>query len=151
MLLRLHLPPSPLVDVTIANLPSKRHYKREGHASKTCRGERSLKAGKHCYAVIDSHTVGGVPVLSGAAASVQAAFLTYAMGGADRYAGNANMTSAHARLVREQGMTMQHFDVVLEHFGAALSDLDVPGVRRRCRRLSRRHACARACLVHQGR
>jgi len=56
----------------------------------------------------------------------QAAFLTFALGGAKSYGGNGNMTQAHARLVREYGMTMEHFDVVLELIGASLIELEVP-------------------------
>lgn len=58
----------------------------------------------------------------------QAAFLTFALGGAKSYGGNGNMTQAHARLVREYGMTMEHFDVVLELIGASLIELEVPEV-----------------------
>lgn len=60
--------------------------------------------------------------------SVQAAFLTYAMGGSKSYDGNANMTAAHDRLARDLGMRMEHFDIVLEHLGGALRDLQVPEV-----------------------
>lgn len=60
--------------------------------------------------------------------SVQAAFLTYAMGGSKSYEGNANMTAAHDRLARDLGMRMEHFDIVLEHLGGALRDLQVPEV-----------------------
>lgn len=59
---------------------------------------------------------------------MQAAFLTYAMGGSKSYVGNANMTSAHDRLARDLGMRMEHFDIVLEHLGGALRDLQVPEV-----------------------
>lgn len=40
-----------------------------------------------------------VPNFSFILLHVQAAFLTFAMGGSDRYDGNSNMTTAHARLV----------------------------------------------------
>lgn len=53
----------------------------------------------------------------------QVAFLTFAMGGSDRYDGNANMTTAHARLVRDMGMNMEHFDVTLQHLASALQEL----------------------------
>ncbi|CAL8471141.1 g10683 [Coccomyxa elongata] len=55
----------------------------------------------------------------------QAAFLTYAMGGSKQYEGNANMTSAHSRLARDMDMRMEHFDIVLDHLGGALRDLQV--------------------------
>jgi truncated hemoglobin YjbI len=60
--------------------------------------------------------------------SVQAAFLSFAMGSTDKYEGNANMTSAHQRLAKDLGMRMEHFDIVLEHLGASLHDLNVPEV-----------------------
>lgn len=56
----------------------------------------------------------------------QAAFLTFAMGGSKGYEGNANMTVAHSRLAQDLGMRMEHFDIVLEHLGGALRDLQVP-------------------------
>lgn len=56
----------------------------------------------------------------------QAAFLNFALGGAEKYEGNANMTSAHSRLVKQYGLRMDHFDIVLEHLGGALTDLNVP-------------------------
>lgn len=56
----------------------------------------------------------------------QVAFLSFAMGGAEKYAGNTNMTSAHARLVEQHGLRMEHFDITLQHLGAALQDLNVP-------------------------
>lgn len=50
------------------------------------------------------------------------------MGGSEKYEGNANMTAAHSRLAQELGMRMEHFDIVLEHLGGALHDLQVPEV-----------------------
>ena len=38
------------------------------------------------------------------------------------------MTAAHDRLARDLGMRMEHFDIVLEHLGGALRDLQVPEV-----------------------
>lgn len=38
------------------------------------------------------------------------------------------MTAAHQRLVNDMGMRMEHFDIVLEHLGASLEDLNVPSV-----------------------
>ena len=58
----------------------------------------------------------------------QAAFLSYALGGTKEYEGNGNMTAAHQRLVNDMGMRMEHFDIVLEHLGASLDDLNVPQV-----------------------
>ena len=51
------------------------------------------------------------------------------MGGSKKYEGNANMTTAHSRLAKEMGMRMEHFDIVLEHIGGALRDLDVSEVQ----------------------
>lgn len=50
------------------------------------------------------------------------------MGGSKKYEGNANMTTAHNRLAKEMGMRMEHFDIVQEHIGGALRDLDVSEV-----------------------
>lgn len=50
------------------------------------------------------------------------------MGGSKKYEGNANMSTAHARLAREMDMRMEHFDIVVEHLGASLQDLNVPQV-----------------------
>lgn len=59
---------------------------------------------------------------------MQATFLTYALGGTDRYEGK-DMTAAHQRLANDMGMRMEHFDIVLEHLGRALADLNVPEVQ----------------------
>lgn len=57
--------------------------------------------------------------------SHQAMFLTFALGGSDKYDGS-NMTIAHQRLVNAMGMRMEHFDIVLHHLAASLQDLHVP-------------------------
>lgn len=54
----------------------------------------------------------------------QKAFFTYAFGGPNNYTGK-DMRSAHARLVK-MGMDGSHFDVVMEHLGATLHELNVP-------------------------
>ncbi len=59
---------------------------------------------------------------------LQASFLAYALGGSESYDGNGDMTAAHSRLARDMGMRMEHFDIVLEHLGSALRDLQVPEV-----------------------
>lgn len=51
----------------------------------------------------------------------QKAFLTFAFGGPNRYAGS-DMRQAHARLK----LTESDFDAVMEHLGATLVALDVP-------------------------
>jgi hemoglobin len=54
----------------------------------------------------------------------QKAFLTYAFGGLESYSGK-NMREAHAHLV-EKGLNEAHFDAVIAHLGATLTELGVP-------------------------
>ncbi len=54
----------------------------------------------------------------------QKMFLTYAFGGAPAYSGDS-MRRAHERLVKEQGLNDEHFDIVVGHLGATLKDLGV--------------------------
>ena len=54
----------------------------------------------------------------------QKAFLTMAFGGPNSYTG-ADMTKAHAKLVK-QGMGEKHFNLVMSHLGATLTELEVP-------------------------
>lgn len=54
----------------------------------------------------------------------QASFLTYAFGGPNEYAGRS-LGPAHHRLVKDMGLTHQHFDAVVNHLGATLSELGV--------------------------
>ncbi|MGZ4956463.1 group I truncated hemoglobin [Methylobacter sp.] len=54
----------------------------------------------------------------------QKAFLTMAFGGPNNYSGT-DMRSAHARLVK-MGLNASHFDAVMEHLGATLTELNVP-------------------------
>ncbi len=54
----------------------------------------------------------------------QKAFLTYAFGGAPNYSGK-NMRDAHKHLVAK-GMNSTHFDAVMKHLGATLTELNVP-------------------------
>ncbi len=58
-------------------------------------------------------------------AAKQKAFLTMAFGGPNNYSGE-DMRKGHAHLV-EQGMNASHFDVIMEHLGATLTELGVPG------------------------
>lgn len=53
----------------------------------------------------------------------QKAFLTYAFGGPNAYAGR-DMRAGHARLVQD-GLTDCHFDAVVELLGATLAELGV--------------------------
>ncbi|CAG7856508.1 hypothetical protein MCAMS1_01020 [biofilm metagenome] len=54
----------------------------------------------------------------------QRAFLTMAFGGPNNYTGK-DMRAAHARLV-DMGLSEDHFDAVMGHLGATLTELNVP-------------------------
>lgn len=54
----------------------------------------------------------------------QKAFFTMAFGGPNNYTGQ-DMRTAHARLV-SMGLDDSHFDAVMEHLGATLTELNVP-------------------------
>lgn len=54
----------------------------------------------------------------------QKAFFTMAFGGPNNYTGK-DMRAAHARLVK-MGLDNSHFDAVMEHLGATLTELNVP-------------------------
>lgn len=58
-------------------------------------------------------------------AAKQKAFLTLAFGGPNNYTGE-DMRKGHAHLV-ERGLDDSHFDAVMEHIGATLTELNVPG------------------------
>jgi len=51
-------------------------------------------------------------------------FMTVAMGGPNNYTGRS-LRDAHARLVK-MGLNDSHFDIVMEHLGATLQELNVP-------------------------
>lgn len=57
-------------------------------------------------------------------AAKQKAFLTMAFGGPHNYTGE-DMRRGHAHLVA-QGLNDMHFDAVMEHIGATLTELNVP-------------------------
>jgi hemoglobin len=57
-------------------------------------------------------------------AAKQKAFLTMAFGGPHNYSGE-DMRRGHAHLVA-QGLNDMHFDAVMEHLGATLTELKVP-------------------------
>ncbi len=57
-------------------------------------------------------------------ATKQKAFLTFAFGGPNNYSGK-DMRVGHAHLV-ERGLNDSHFDAVMEHLGATLTELNVP-------------------------
>ncbi len=57
-------------------------------------------------------------------AAKQKAFLTMAFGGPHNYTGE-DMRKGHAHLVA-QGLNDTHFDAVMEHIGATLTELKVP-------------------------
>ena len=52
----------------------------------------------------------------------QKAFLTFALGGPSQYTGK-DMRAAHAKMA----LTDVHFNAVIEHLGATLTELGVPG------------------------
>ena len=56
--------------------------------------------------------------------AMQTAFLTFAFGGPNNYQGK-DLRAAHARLVA-RGLNDTHFDIILEHLGATLKELNVP-------------------------
>jgi hemoglobin len=58
-------------------------------------------------------------------AAKQKAFLAMAFGGPHNYSG-ADMRRGHAHLVAK-GLNDSHFDAVMEHLGATLTELKVPG------------------------
>lgn len=58
-------------------------------------------------------------------AAKQKSFLTVAFGGPNKYTGD-DMRRGHAQLVAA-GLNDSHFDAVMEHLGATLSELNVPG------------------------
>jgi len=58
-------------------------------------------------------------------AAKQKAFLTMALGGPHNYTGE-DMRKGHAHLVAK-GLNDSHFDAVMEHLGATLTELKVPG------------------------
>lgn len=59
-------------------------------------------------------------------AAKQKSFLTMAFGGPNNYNGT-DMRQAHAHLVKKLGLDDSHFDAVMEHLGATLQELNVPG------------------------
>lgn len=54
----------------------------------------------------------------------QRGFLTFAFGGPNNYTGR-NMREGHAHLL-EQGLNDSHVDIVIEHLGSTLRELNVP-------------------------
>lgn len=57
-------------------------------------------------------------------AAKQKSFLTVAFGGPNKYTGE-DMRRGHAHLVAA-GLNDSHFDAVMEHLGATLTELNVP-------------------------
>ena len=58
-------------------------------------------------------------------AAKQKSFLTMAFGGSNNYSGD-DMRKGHAHLV-ERGLNDSHFDAIMGHLGATLTELNVPG------------------------
>ena len=73
----------------------------------------------------------------------QVAFLTLVFGGCQQYLGQ-RLATAHEHLIRERGLTVDHFDMVLEHLGDALEELDA-ALHELCQPSAR--ACLRAAAV----
>lgn len=57
-------------------------------------------------------------------AAKQKAFLTFALGGPNKYTGK-DLRAGHAHLVK-MGLNDSHFDAVMENLAATLSELKVP-------------------------
>lgn len=55
--------------------------------------------------------------------AMQKGFLTFAFGGPNNYAGR-DLRAAHTHLV-QRGLNDSHFDIIIEHLGAALTELGV--------------------------
>ncbi|DBB01445.1 TPA: hypothetical protein ACH3X1_000103 [Trebouxia sp. C0004] len=55
----------------------------------------------------------------------QVEFMTYAFGGPKEYHGK-DMWRAHERLVRDQGLNDNHFDIIVKHLVGALQKFNVP-------------------------
>ncbi len=53
--------------------------------------------------------------------------MTYAFGGPEEYHGK-NMWKAHEKLVRDQGLNDNHFDIIVKHLVGALQKFNVPEV-----------------------
>jgi len=70
-------------------------------------------------------------------AAKQKAFLTMAFGGPHNYT-HRDMRTAHAALV-QRGLNDSHFDAVMEHLGATLTELKVPA-----------HLIAQAAAIAEG-
>lgn len=55
----------------------------------------------------------------------QTAFLSFAFGGPN-VPSERSMKAVHHKLVTQQGLNDSHFDAVMEHLGATLTELNVP-------------------------
>lgn len=53
--------------------------------------------------------------------------MTYAFGGPEEYHGK-DMWKAHEKLVRDQGLNDNHFDIIVKHLVGALQKFNVPEV-----------------------
>jgi hemoglobin len=51
-------------------------------------------------------------------------FLTFAFGGPKEYSG-VGLRNAHKKLVEEQGLADEHFEIIMQHLGATLTELNV--------------------------
>jgi len=55
----------------------------------------------------------------------QVAFMTWAFDGPVAYKGR-DLTTSHAKLVKERGLNDSHFDAVASHLAATLTELSIP-------------------------
>ncbi len=53
--------------------------------------------------------------------------MTYAFGGPEEYHGK-DMWKAHEKLVRDQGLNDNHFDIIVKHLVGALQKFNIPEV-----------------------
>ena len=73
----------------------------------------------------------------------QRAFFTMALSGAPVYNGRS-LAEAHADLVARHGLTHAHFDIVMDHLKATLSELDIDPTA--AREVERRVAATRPLI-----
>ena len=82
----------------------------------------------HTITESHAHRVGCHVHASHLSAWLQVGFMSFALGSGVGY-NTARMDASHERLILQQGMTMEAFDITLGHLAASLQDLGVPEVR----------------------
>ena len=68
--------------------------------------------------------------------------MTYAFGGPEEYHGK-DMWKAHEKLVRDQGLNDNHFNIIVKHLVGALQKFNVPEVSSQ----KQSYVCSRSVLV----